>query len=116
MNITSEKKSFLQYVATVFWNTDERRLRALWRLLGTVLFIVISTVIVGVVFSILGASPTPYMGQLQSNIGTMAAIWLAARFLDRRRFSDTGIQLTKPPIFAWVKLPMPHARSFGGLS
>jgi membrane protease YdiL (CAAX protease family) len=35
------------------------------------------------------------MGQFQSNIATVAAIWLATRFLDRRKFSDTGIQLKK---------------------
>jgi membrane protease YdiL (CAAX protease family) len=67
----------------------------LWRLLGTALFIVILTVIVGIVFSMFGASPTSYTGQLQSNIATVGAIWLATRFLDRRKFSDTGIQLNR---------------------
>ena len=95
MNNTSEKKSNLRYVTSIFWNIAEHRLRTLWRLLGTVFFIVILTVIVGIVFSMFGASPTPYAGQLQSNIATVAAIWLATRFLDRRKFSDTGIQLNR---------------------
>lgn len=95
MNNTSKKKSNLRYVTSIFWNIEEHRLRALWRLLGTVLFIVILTVIVGIVFSMLGANPAPYTGQLQSNIATVAAIWLATRFLDRRKFSDTGIQLNR---------------------
>jgi membrane protease YdiL (CAAX protease family) len=96
MNITSEKKSYLWYVASIFWNINERRLRALWRLLGAVLFIVIFSIIIGGLASVSGiASPAPYMGQLQSNIATVLAIWLATRFLDRRKFSDTGIQLKK---------------------
>lgn len=96
MNMTSEKKSYLRYVARIFWNINERRLRALWRLLGAVLFIVILTIVVGIVFAMLGAtSPAPYIGQLQLNIAIVVAIWLAARFLDRRKFSDTGIQLKK---------------------
>ena len=96
MNITSEKKSFGMWLASIFWNINERRLRALWRLLGAVLFIVIFSVIVGGLASVSGiASPAPYMGQFQSNIATVAAIWLATRFLDRRKFSDTGIQLKK---------------------
>ena len=96
MNMTSEKKSYLRYVARIFWNINERRLRALWRLLGAVLFIVILTVVVGIVFAMLGAtSPAPYLGQLQSNIATVVAIWLAVRFLDKRKFSETGIQLNR---------------------
>ena len=96
MNITSEKKSYLWYVASIFWNINERRLRALWRLLGAVLLIVIFSVIVGGLASVSGiASPAPYMGQFQSNIAIVAAIWLATRFLDRRKFSDTGIHLNR---------------------
>ena len=102
MNNTSEKKSNLQYVTSIFWNTDEGRLRTLWRLLGTIIFIVILIVIVGIVFSILGASSTPYTGQLQSNIATVAAIWMATRFLDRRKFSDTGIQLNRCALWDYV--------------
>lgn len=95
MNSTSEEKPNLRYVTSIFWNMEERRLRTLWRLLGTILFIVILTVIVGIAFFILGASPTSYTGQLQSNIATVVAIWLATRILDKRRFSDTGIQLNR---------------------
>ncbi len=88
-------RSGLSYLTSIFWNCNERRLRALWRLLGAALFLVVITITIGTLFAGLGAIRSPYMGQLQANVATVIAIWLAARFLDRRAFSDTGVAITR---------------------
>lgn len=90
--------SILRKIASVFWNGGERRLRALWRLVGlAVLVAVISAIIQVVLPPLLGPDyvPAPFMGQIQLNIVFVVAVWLAARFLDRRKFSETGIQSGK---------------------
>lgn len=88
-------RSGLSYLTSVFWNGNERRLRAPWRLLGAALFVVVITITLGILFAGLGANGAPNMGHLQANVATVAAIWLAARFLDRRAFSDTGVAITR---------------------
>ena len=98
MKSPDNKTSILRKVASVFWNGDERRPRALWRLLGlAVLVAVISAIIQVVLLPLLGPDyvPAPFTGQIQLNIVFVVAVWLAARFLDRRMFSETGIQSGK---------------------
>jgi membrane protease YdiL (CAAX protease family) len=98
MKSPDNKTSILWKVASVFWNGDERRLRALWRLVGlAVLVAVISAIIQVVLLPLLSSDyvPAPFMGQIQLNIVFVVAVWLAARFLDRRKFSETGIQSGK---------------------
>jgi membrane protease YdiL (CAAX protease family) len=98
MKSSDNKTSLLWKVASVFWNGDERRLRALWRLVGwAVLVAVISAIIQVVLLPFLGPDyePAPFTGQIQLYIVAVVAVWLAARFLDRRKFSETGIQFNK---------------------
>lgn len=96
MNTRSEERFRLRYVQTIFWNNNERRLRAFWRLLGTVFFILILTAISASVLSefvVIPAPAAPYIGQLHSNVFVVVGILLAIRFLDKRKFSESGMQL-----------------------
>lgn len=99
-----------------FWNPEQRRLRAAWRLLiQGILFLLIAlaaSVTLGFVLGIwmvvsgAGLPTTPErLGQLMSlplarlaSLGVLGAawlsVWLAGRFLDRRRFADFGFHLS----------------------
>ncbi len=67
MTIKSALRFGLSYLTSIFWNRNERRLRAVWRLLGAALFLVVITITIGILFVGLGVMPSPYMGQLQAN-------------------------------------------------
>lgn len=82
-----------------FWNQGECRLRAGWRLLiqialnlgGAIGLVLLADRLVG-----LPASDSPWRGVWTYAlflIATLVSVGLAARFLDRRRFSDLGAQL-----------------------
>ena len=80
----------------VFWSYDERRLRVLWRLVGVGVCTVILTFIFGIpFFAASGASPAPYVEKLVLYAAAAVAIWLATRFLDRRRSSDAGLYVKR---------------------
>jgi membrane protease YdiL (CAAX protease family) len=109
------------YILKVFKNEREHRPRAFWRLLSQFILseiIALSFVVLTVVsfawargISLRGAtlgSPGPAAERMvgsspsiETTIGVMSAlgivvsVWLATRFLDRRSFSDIGLQLNK---------------------
>jgi membrane protease YdiL (CAAX protease family) len=113
----------MRFVAKIFWNENERRLRALWRLvLQIVLLFIVLLVLKYVILSItalvgLGTqSLTPEQMNYdaitalflkfsenhydvpllaQEFVSTLVSVWLAGRLLDRRRFADFGLRLNK---------------------
>ncbi len=80
-----------------FWNTSDRRLRALWRLVGF-----------GVVMAALGFATRPLaralafeppwtsfafgLRALQAGLVTAAGVWIAARLFERRPMGDFGLR------------------------
>jgi hypothetical protein len=50
MKDENKKRSLAQRIASIFWNFDQRRLRALWRILGAMLCTAILTVLIGAPF------------------------------------------------------------------
>ncbi len=82
-----------------FWNPDDRRLRALWRLILHVLLVAVIVIAVSVLLSL---APEEKEARFSSGIVEMAlsglavvvGTLLAARFLDRRPISDLGLQFT----------------------
>jgi membrane protease YdiL (CAAX protease family) len=83
-------------VIDIFWNFNERRLRALWRISGALIFTAILTFVFGVpFFAVGGGFPAPYVEKIVLYIAAVLAVWLATRFLDKRRFSDTGIHMKR---------------------
>ncbi|MBN1306226.1 MAG: CPBP family intramembrane metalloprotease, partial [Anaerolineales bacterium] len=112
----------MEWIANIFWNTEQRRLRALWRLLiffitWFVLLIIVQMtigIVVGIVAVVSGivsleqltdtqtineyvtGSPLIMSAlQLAQLVITVGAVWLAGRFLDRRKFVDFGFRLNK---------------------
>ncbi|MBN1430668.1 MAG: CPBP family intramembrane metalloprotease [Anaerolineae bacterium] len=112
----------MAFIANIFWNPEQRRLRALWRLLiwGVVWFTLLITIqaIIGVAAVIIGFATGMLTAEQLSNpmliseqlmeqswilvaaeiaqfVVTVGAVWLAGRFLDRRKFVDFGLHLNK---------------------
>jgi len=110
----------MRAIRNVFWNRDQRRPRALWRLLGqAILFVSLSLIVemavgivaIGAVVARGGLSPeelaNPQVVQqfiISSPVVLMVAyvglvvslvisIWLTARFLDHRPFADYGFRM-----------------------
>lgn len=84
-----------------FWNTQEQRLRTGWRLLlqfilNIGLILLLGTTVSNLLTPII---PPDVLGNAFSYpvmfVATMIAVGLAGRFLDRRRFVDFGLSLTK---------------------
>ncbi len=87
-------------VSSIFWNAEERRVRALWRLLSFTLLLVITTALLSFALakSVLPFLPpgdwTALLFQTVTTTGaTLIALGLAARFLDRRPLADYGFHL-----------------------
>ncbi len=112
----------LARIANVFWNRNERRLRALWRLLIQMIawqvgLLILQIVVVLVLVLIALATQTLTIAQLTDTqymmefVGsrpalrlvaifvdfavTMGAVWLAGLLLDRRRFANFGFHFNK---------------------
>jgi len=78
-------------ITRLFWNPDEHRLRAGWRVL--IQLVVAGMLVAGftTLFRLfLGNALSFRLGPL---VGFTVAVWLAGRFLDRRRFVDFGFSL-----------------------
>lgn len=86
-------------IRSLFWNRDERRIRALWRLLVVfVLYVVFSAIVYAV--GIVGAiSATAFASLVASTfvmgLVTIALVAFAGFSLDRRRFVDFGFHLDR---------------------
>lgn len=112
----------MQTLVRIFWNAEQRRLRALWRLAIQALVWFILTFLFQFVVGIIAAmvalatrSLTPeqladpqvlqeaFLGspvvllvlQFLSLLITLFSVWLAGRLLDRRRFSDFGFRFSR---------------------
>ena len=95
----------MNVIVQMFWDPDDRRLRALWRLILHALLIVggllALTLLPGVSIGYGGgetdAAPNVLKGvapMLIFGLVVVAATLLAARFFDRRPISDLGLQLS----------------------
>jgi len=89
-------------VKNVFWNKEEARLRAGWRLVLQFAILFLFMVILAILDSNLADSlPKSPMGKSDSIllpiellIALLLSVWFAGRFLDRRRFADFGFRLS----------------------
>ena len=84
----------------VFWNTREKRLRAAWRILLQLilnmgLILILGTIVSNILSPIIPPDIRGYVLAYPVMFGaTMIAVWLAGRFIDRRRFVDFGLSLS----------------------
>lgn len=85
------------WIRRLLWNAEERRPRALWRLLlSTVLLVGFVFAVSVTVFRFRPASPPPLVRVgfvAAQGLTFVAAVYVAGRVLDRRRFSDFGFRL-----------------------
>ena len=112
----------MSFIKGIFWNSDQRRLRTLWRLIGQLIILGVLVIVIegavgfvavgmlaaregispeqlsdpGVVQQFIMENPVPMM---LSNVGLglslVISVWLAGRFLDRRSFADFGFHLDR---------------------
>ncbi len=106
----------------VFWNVDQRRLRALWRLVGQLVLLLTVLIIVQIGLGIVAAGAAMagrglgaeqlsdpqalqrlimedprlmMLMQLSLTVAITVSIWLSGRFLDRRPFANFGLRLSR---------------------
>jgi membrane protease YdiL (CAAX protease family) len=103
-------------ILSIFWNDEQRRLRALWRLcvqgvyfgallMALIVFLVIAIVILAILgeAGVLAAplSRSEVLGMLIVLVAPIepllraVSVWLAGLFPDRRRLSDFGVHLSR---------------------
>lgn len=83
---------------TIFWNTNERRLRLVWRLLilATLFIFIITFLAISISIGVKHGASILFTlpgGGLISLLAALISMWLAARFVDRRPWSDYGLHL-----------------------
>lgn len=103
----------MERIKYVFWNEQQRRLRTLWRLLGTTLLFTVLMILLGLAsgaiaalwMAVAGTSPQVALLELSSSPGfrmagslfglliVLAGMWITARLIDRRPFADFGFRL-----------------------
>ncbi|MDE0200144.1 MAG: CPBP family intramembrane metalloprotease [Caldilineaceae bacterium] len=82
-----------------FWDSDDRRLRALWRLTLHVVLVAVLFVALGVLVTLASeeledSSAIGIVEMALFGLAIVAGTLLAARFLDRRPISDLGLQFS----------------------
>ena len=92
----------MKFIARIFWNNDERRIRAPWRLVLQLLMWLIITIILllvsqAVAVGIGVVTPEQFddLEIIPEVVGSLLAVWLAGRLLDRRRFVEFGLRFNK---------------------
>jgi hypothetical protein len=101
-----------------FWNAEEKRVRAVWRLLIQTIIFVLLTFCLGTALTtplfftmdtenldlnnvqsvsqqFMAQPGFRLMNMLGTLLATLGSIWLAGRFLDKRRFTDFGFHLDR---------------------
>ena len=83
-----------------FWNREEKRLRALWRLILFVLMVGAGSALVSIFPFLLSGSidlapVSSLLGSTLSAITFVGVLWLAGRLLDRRRVAAYGFQFSR---------------------
>ena len=80
-------------LTTIFWNTEERRVRAFFRILLFVLLAALFAALIALVIN----DFNPFFEKTFTNFFVMLAIllsiYLAGTFLDKRKWADFGITL-----------------------
>ena len=83
-------------LTAVFWNRDEYRLRALWRLLLQLLLFLLALLVCGSIGLML--PPTAlldWVGRVGVFVIAILAVWAACRVLDLRPFADLGLRVDR---------------------
>jgi membrane protease YdiL (CAAX protease family) len=79
----------------IFINEREQRPRAGWRLLFQFVLMVLLIGLGMVGFQYIWSNPTGMASTIPQFIGVTASVWIAARLLDKRSFSDYGLNINR---------------------
>ncbi len=91
-------------LASVFWNADEHRLRALWRLLLQFVLFLLVLLVFASFATLLPQSPLlDWIGQVGILVVAVFTVWVACRGLDLRPFADLGFHLNRA---WWIDLAL----------
>ncbi|MGH1364099.1 MAG: lysostaphin resistance A-like protein [Calditrichia bacterium] len=85
-----QKNAFIN----LFKNYEENRLRSLWRLIITTIIFVAAGAALIVPLALMGMQESQSLNHFIVNIACIIGVWLAANWVDRRLFSDTGMSST----------------------
>ncbi|GAB4533804.1 MAG: hypothetical protein Kow0063_16300 [Anaerolineae bacterium] len=105
----------MQFIKSVFWSDEQRRVRALWRLIGQLILLILISLPVQAGFGFVAMmtisnrqegvafNPMALMGSPAAQtllvwgvmVAMLASVWLAGRLLDRRLFADFGFHLSR---------------------
>ncbi len=95
----------LASIRYLFWNDQERRPRALWRIMGQLFLLILLLIITVILVILFIQSTTGNLGinnpifLLFSSAATLLSItvsvWLAGHFMDRRSFADFGLHVDR---------------------
>lgn len=79
----------------IFINVNEQRLRAGWRLLMQIIimFLIVASGILGLQYVV--SDPLLVITVFPQFVGVIASVWIAARLLDKRSFSDYGLHFNR---------------------
>lgn len=80
-------------IKNIFYSNEESRLRLVWRILLTTSVAITCTVFIYLLLSLI-ISDVNLASQTALAISVLFSIWLAARFIDKRPFSDFGLSLS----------------------
>jgi membrane protease YdiL (CAAX protease family) len=104
MTTTAQPKPAQGAFARVFWNADQGRARALWRIGALLALFLVSTLLIGLALSLVAvgvsggsvdpaATPFAVAGAAAVLLAALLSVGLAGRFLDKRRLADFGFHL-----------------------
>jgi len=91
-------KALFSTILKIFWNSDEQRIRAFWRICLMFLFMNFFLFVIGIllVYSDALRLLLTQAGMIfASLIATAGSMWLAGRFLDHRSLADFGFHLNQ---------------------
>jgi membrane protease YdiL (CAAX protease family) len=102
------------FIKNIFWNGDQHRVRALWRLIGQIILLALITLPVqgglgfvavmfrtsqvGIMLSPMTLLESPLVMTLLTLgifLAILISVWLAGRLLDRRSFADFGLHMNR---------------------
>ncbi|HET9224686.1 MAG TPA: type II CAAX endopeptidase family protein [Roseiflexaceae bacterium] len=104
MTTTVPNKRPMGALVRVFYNAEQRRARALWRICALMGLFLVGILVFGLVFGLVafglaggrvGPTATPFLvaGSAAALLSALLSVWLTGRFLDRRPVAGFGFHL-----------------------
>ncbi len=91
----------MKTLQNIFWNEEEKRIRAGWRLIIQLVFFLVFLSVFAILDSLIEdyLPPSPFIAKesillpLEMFIGTFLSVWLISKFIDKRKFFNYGLKI-----------------------